>query len=87
VNCPLFSPLAYFLCNNTKDNAMIVMNQDYLNRCIEQALDNLSFLNEMLFDYWLSELYEDDDETMIVSMWNEQTLANIEKDVMMQELV
>ena len=66
---------------------MIVMNQDYLNRCIEQALDNLSFLNEMLFDYWLSELYEDDDETMIVSMWNEQTLANIEKDVMMQELV
>jgi hypothetical protein len=63
------------------------MNQDYLNRCIEQALDNLSFLNEMLFNYWLSELYEDDDETMIVSMWNEQTLANIEKDVMMQELV
>jgi hypothetical protein len=62
------------------------MNQDYLNRCIEQALDNLSFLNEMLFNYWLSELYEDDDETMIVSMWNEQTLANIEKDVMMQEL-
>ena len=58
-----------------------------MNRCIEQALDNLSFLNEMLFNYWLSELYEDDDETMIVSMWNEQTLANIEKDVMMQELV
>jgi hypothetical protein len=66
---------------------MSEMNQDYLNRCIEQALDNLSFLNEMLFNFWLSELYEDDDETMIVSMWNEQTLANIEKDVMMQELV
>jgi hypothetical protein len=63
------------------------MNQDHLNRCIEQALDNLSFLNEMLFNFWLSELYEDGDETMIVSMWNEQTLANIEKDVMMQELV
>jgi hypothetical protein len=63
------------------------MNQDQMNRCIEQALDNLSFLNEMLFNYWLSELYEDDDETMIVSMWNEQSLANIEKDVMMQELV
>ena len=63
------------------------MNQDQMNRCIEQALDNLSFLNEMLFNFWLSELYEDDDETMIVSMWNEQTLANIEKDVMMQELV
>jgi hypothetical protein len=62
------------------------MNQDHLNRCIEQALDNLSFLNEMLFNFWLSELYEDDDETMIVSMWNEQTLANIEKDVMMQDL-
>lgn len=40
----------------------------------------------MLFNFWLSELYEDDDETMIVSMWNEQTLANIEKDVMMQDL-
>jgi len=63
------------------------MNQDQMNRCIEQALDNLSFLNEMLFNFWLSELYEDDDETMIVSMWNEQTLADIEKDVMMQELV
>ena len=63
------------------------MNQDQMNRCIEQALDNLSFLNEMLFNFWLSELYEDGDETMIVSMWNEQTLANIEKDVMMQELV
>ncbi len=63
------------------------MNQDQLNRNIEQALDNLSFLNEMLFNFWLSELYEDDDETMIVSMWNVETLANIEKDVMMQELV
>jgi hypothetical protein len=62
------------------------MSQDQLNRCIEQALDNLSFLNEMLFDFWLTELYEDGDEIMIPERWNEETLAIIEKDVMMQEL-
>lgn len=62
------------------------MNQEQLNRCIEQALDNLSHYNEMLFNYWCSELYEDDDETIIEPRWNQETLAIIEKDVMMQEL-
>ena len=41
----------------------------------------------MLFDYWCSELYEDDDETIIEHLWNEDTLATLEKDVMQQELV
>lgn len=57
-----------------------------LHRSIEQALDNLSCLNEMLFDYWCSVLYEDDDETIIEHLWNEDTLATLEKDVMQQEL-
>jgi hypothetical protein len=63
------------------------MDTAQLHRSIEQALDNLSFLNEMLFDYWCSELYEDDDETIIEHLWNEDTLATLEKDVMQQELV
>lgn len=57
-----------------------------LHRSIEQALDNLSSLNEMLFDYWCSVLYEDDDDTIIEHLWNEDTLATLEKDVMQQEL-
>jgi hypothetical protein len=65
---------------------MTEMNQDQLNRCIEQALDNLSHFNQMLFDFWLSELYEDGDEVMIPEMWNESTLAMIEKDVMMNDV-
>lgn len=57
------------------------MPQEQLYRCIEQQLDNLASVNQMLFDFWLSELYEDDDETMIVDKWNEQTLAQLETDV------
>lgn len=57
------------------------MPQEQLHRCIEQQLDNLASVNQMLFDFWLSELYEDDDETMIVDKWNEQTLAQLETDV------
>lgn len=57
------------------------MPQEQLYRCIEQQLDNLASVNQMLFDFWLSELYEDDDETMVVDKWNEQTLAQLETDV------
>ena len=38
------------------------MNQAQLIRSIEQQLDNLQSINQMIFDYWLSELCDENDE-------------------------
>lgn len=48
---------------------------------ISNAFSNLAQLNQMVYDYWISELYTDDGD-MIAEMWNEQTLYEMEKDVM-----
>lgn len=66
------------------------MTQIEINEAINVAFFNLSTLNEMVYDYWLSELYtfEDGDYSdMISEMWNEQTLSKMEKDVMEQSLI
>lgn len=63
-----------------------MLDNDQLQRSIDQALDNLSHLNEQLFYYWLDKIYDVDEETIIESMLTLDTLAMIEKDVMMQEL-
>jgi hypothetical protein len=47
------------------------------------ALNILGDTNQMLHDLWVSELYDEDDDP-IPAMWNDHTLAMIEKDVMMQ---
>jgi len=57
------------------------MNQEQLINCIDQQLDNLSYLNEMVFNYWCSILYEEDDETRIMDQWTPQTLYYLEQDV------
>ena len=41
------------------------MNQDQLIRCIEQQLDDLSYLNEYLFDDWCHQLYNENDEPIV----------------------
>jgi len=41
------------------------MNQDQLIRCIEQQLDNLSYLNEHLFYDWCDRLYTENDEPIV----------------------
>lgn len=41
------------------------MNQDQLIRCIEQQLDDLSYLNEYLFDDWCHQLYTENDEPIV----------------------
>lgn len=56
------------------------MTQEQLVRCIEQQLDNLQSLNQMQFDYWLSELCDEDDE-LISEKCNQQVLSQLEKDV------
>ncbi|NBX71847.1 MAG: hypothetical protein EB115_12870 [Betaproteobacteria bacterium] len=54
--------------------------QQQLLRCIEQQLDNLQSLNQMQFDYWLSELCDENDE-LISEKCNQQVLSEIEQDV------
>ncbi len=41
------------------------MNQDQLIRCVEQQLDDLSYLNEHLFNDWCEKLYTEDDEPIV----------------------
>ena len=54
-----------------------------LNDSIIFALNILGDCNQMLHDFWVSELYDEDDDP-ITNVWNDATLAMIEKDVMMQ---
>ena len=54
--------------------------QEQLIRSIEQQLDNLQSLNQMQFDYWLSELCDENDE-LIVDKCNQEVLSQIEQDV------
>ena len=62
------------------------MSQEQLINSIEQQLDNLSCFNEMVFNYWCSILYEEDDETRIEEQWTPQTLYYIEKDVELYDI-
>jgi hypothetical protein len=48
---------------------------------ISLAFYNLSQHNRMLYDYWLSELYDEEGE-IIVDQWNQQNLKLMEDDVM-----
>jgi hypothetical protein len=57
------------------------MTQVEINGAISQAFANLSILNEQVYDYWVSELYTLDG-AMIDEMWNEQTVYEMETDVM-----
>ena len=57
------------------------MTQTEINDAIAQAFLNLSEVNEMLYDYWISELYTVDGD-FVEEKWNERTLYEMEKDVM-----
>jgi len=59
---------------------VVEMNQEQLVRSIEQQLDNLQSTNQMSFDYWLSELCDENDE-LIVEKCNEQVLSQLEQEV------
>ena len=54
-----------------------------LHTAIGAALDNLAETNQQLCDYWIAELYDLEDNK-IANSWNEQTLYELEKDVMQQ---
>ena len=42
-----------------------MMTQEQLIRCIEQQLDDLSYLNEYLFNDWCELLYTENDEPIV----------------------
>ena len=62
------------------------MTQTEINDAINAAFGNLAELNGALYNHWISELYDvtKDYGVMIKEKWNEQTLYEMEKDVMMQ---
>ena len=59
---------------------VVEMNQEQLINSIEQQLDNLQSINQMSFDYWLTELCDENDE-LIVEKCNEQVLSQLEQEV------
>ena len=62
------------------------MKKSELVAAIYQGLENLIETNQMLHDFWVSELFTDEGD-VIIEKWNGDTLAMIEKDVMHQKLV
>ena len=62
------------------------MKKSELVAAIYQGLENLIDGNQMIHDYWVSELFTAEGD-VITEMWNGDTLAMIEKDVMYQKLV
>lgn len=57
------------------------MTQTEINNAISQAFVNLSALNQQVYDYWISELYDIEGD-LITEKWNEKTLDEMETDVM-----
>jgi hypothetical protein len=62
------------------------MNQTQVSDAISAAFGNLSELNEQVYDYWICQLY-DEDNNMIAEEWNEETLKMMEDDVMQLTMV
>jgi hypothetical protein len=56
------------------------MTQTEVYDAICEAFNNLFNWNCNCFDYWISELYDGDDE--IWSKWTEENLSLMERDVM-----
>jgi hypothetical protein len=59
------------------------MNSTEINDAINAAFGNLADLNEQLYDFWISELYDEEGD-LVDEMWTEETVYEMEKDVMMQ---
>lgn len=55
--------------------------QTEMNNAIAQGLNELINLNQQVFDFWYSELFDENDNP-VMEMWTDQTLNEIEKDVM-----
>jgi hypothetical protein len=58
---------------------------DFIESEIENCLESLYNTNSMVFDYWLSELYDEEDQK-IISNWTEENLHEMCKDVEVNQL-
>jgi hypothetical protein len=58
------------------------MTRSEINAAINAAFFNLAHSNVMVYDYWMSHLYDLTENVMIEDNWNEETLYEMEKDVM-----
>jgi hypothetical protein len=58
----------------------VSLSQEFIQNEMENCLNSLYDTNEMVFDYWLSELFDDDD-VKIQENWNETNLREMYKDV------
>lgn len=56
------------------------LKQEFIDNEIKNCLTALCNTNEMLFDYWLSELYDDEDNE-VKEQWNEYNMKEMYKDV------
>ncbi len=62
-----------------------LMTQAELHDAISLAFYNLAQVNQMIHDYWLFELYDEEGD-IISEQWNERNLKLMEDDVMNQHL-
>lgn len=58
----------------------VPLSQEFIQTEMENCLNSLYDTNEMVFDYWLSELFDDDD-VKVQENWNETNLLEMYKDV------
>ena len=62
------------------------MTKVEISDAISAAFANLSELSAQVYDYWITQLYDENDD-MIAEEWNEQTLNMMEDDVMQLTMV
>ena len=58
------------------------MTTSKIDAGIYAALCNLELTNQMVFDYWVTELFDDEVKDIIEDNWNEVTLLEMNRDVM-----
>lgn len=61
------------------------MTQKDIHDAIALAFSNLAETNQMIYDYWISELYDEDGD-LVCERWNVENLKLMEDDVMNQVL-
>ena len=62
------------------------MTKVEISDAISAAFANLSELSAQVYDYWITQLYDDKGD-IIAEEWNKQTLNMMEDDVMQLTLV
>ena len=51
---------------------------------ISEAFADLAQLNQLIYDYWIGQLYDEQTGDLIHDMWCEDTVLEMERDIMEQ---